>query len=106
MPSAGLRACVVAKSPVIHTDNSARDQVWRFLREQTIDDSGHMLWLDNFVKMFNGWSARHRMPHLHRSDITPHLWDAGYRLVVSREGQAMIAGLSTPGRVARMRNSA
>lgn len=80
-----------------------RDQVWEFLRAETVDDSSHLLWLDNFVKMFNGWSARRGLPHLKRSEIAPHLWDAGYRLIVSRDGQAVITGLSTPDRVARKR---
>ncbi|MEU6334859.1 hypothetical protein [Streptomyces sp. GESEQ-13] len=80
-----------------------RDQVWEFLRTATVDDPTYDLWLDNFVKMFNGWSSRCRLPYLMRDEIAPHIWDAGYQMKVTRDGQVVIVGLSTPDRVARKR---
>ncbi|MBQ0974760.1 hypothetical protein KBZ00_27060 [Streptomyces sp. RK31] len=80
-----------------------RDQVWEFLREQTADDPTYELYLDHFVKLFNGWSASNGFIHLMRDEIVPHVWDAGYQLKVTRDGQAVIVGLSTPSRIARRR---
>ncbi|MBX4176403.1 hypothetical protein [Streptomyces geysiriensis] len=76
---------------------AVRDQVWDFLRADTVDDAEKCMWFDAFMRCLGGWSARHGLPHPKGNDVAPWLRAAGYHLAVSHNGSVVILGLTMRG---------
>ncbi|MEV5514465.1 hypothetical protein AB0L50_16355 [Streptomyces flaveolus] len=77
--------------------SEVRDQVWHFLRSESVDADERCIWFDAFMRCLGGWSARHGMPHLSGNDVAPWIRAAGYQLAVAKNGNVVILGLDMRG---------
>lgn len=72
---------------------ATRNQVWDFLRAETVEYPGYCLSLVNFIRVFNGWSRRNRLPILNDDDVAAPLAQAGYELCTDLFGRPAVLGV-------------
>lgn len=73
--------------------DAVRNQVWEFLRAETVNYPNYCLSLVNFMRVLNGWSARKGLPLLFDDDAAAPLSKAGYELSTDLFGRPAVMGL-------------